>query len=62
MLSKAQLVEDNEELICLLHDILCCCEEQGCVLPVDLMERVDDWLIIDDEDQDADAIEIKPAD
>jgi hypothetical protein len=61
MLSKKELVEDNEELICLLNDILICCEEQGIVLPVDISERVGEFLVIDeDEDGQADVVEIRP--
>ena len=60
MMSKKQLQEDNEELICILDEILACCEEQGCVLPLDLSERVAEFLILDDEEDEGDVIEIKP--
>jgi len=60
-LSKKELVEDNEELICLLNDVLVCCEEQGMVLPEDLEERISEFLIMDDTEGDVDnVIDIKP--
>jgi len=62
MLSKRELLEDNEELICLLNDILVCCEEQGCLLPVDLSERVSEFLILEGGDEvDNKVIDIEPS-
>lgn len=59
MLTKAELLQDNEDLIFLLQDVLSCCEEQGVVLPVDLTERVQEFLVIDDDD-DEHVVEIRP--
>jgi hypothetical protein len=60
MLSRKELLEDNEELICLLNDLLICCEEQGCLVPDDIMERVKDFLIVEDADDGDDVIDVTP--
>jgi hypothetical protein len=65
MISKKELVSENEELICLLQDVLECCEEQGIELPQDLQDRIGEFLIITEEgfeDEDGgDIVDITPA-
>jgi hypothetical protein len=61
MLSKRELLEDNEELICLLNDVLECCEEQGIRIPRDLDDRIREFLIVEDDEDDGEVIDITPA-
>jgi hypothetical protein len=64
MISKKELLADNEQLIALLFDVLCFAEEEGLEIPDDLRERVGEWLIITDDgyvEEDEDVIDIKPA-
>ena len=61
MISRQELLEDNEELIGLLNDVLVCAEEQGVIIPEELQARIAEFLIIEDEEFEDGVIEIKPS-
>jgi hypothetical protein len=58
-LSKQELLEDNEELIQLLGEVCEWAEEQGCILPEELTERIGEFLVL--QEVDPDVIDIKPS-
>jgi hypothetical protein len=60
MISKKELQEDNEDLVELLGDLLDCAEDQGIVLPIDLSERIAEFIELDEEREEAEVIDIKP--
>ena len=60
MISKKLLQEENEDLLCIVEDLVSCCEDQGCVLPVDLQERIAEFFIDDEEEDEDHIIDIKP--